>query len=45
MTRMTVPGKRSLKIAVLEYFSVLMERKEEIEDGIILLCLGKGFYL
>lgn len=44
MTMMVAPRQRSLKSAVLEHFSVLMERKDEKEDGIILLCLIKGFY-
>lgn len=38
------PGQRSLKSAVLEHFSVLMERKEGKKDVITLLCLAKGSY-
>lgn len=44
MTRMAAPRQRSLKSAVLEHFSVLMERKGKKTDGIILLCLTKGLY-
>lgn len=39
MTRMDTPVQRSEKSAVLEHFSVLMERKGEKEYGIISLCL------
>lgn len=39
-----VLGRRSLKSAVLEHFSVLMERKGRKKDAIISLCLVKDSY-
>lgn len=40
----SVLKRRSLKSAVLEHFSVLMEQKGRKKDVIILLCLARGPY-
>ena len=39
-----LPSSAVLNSAVLEYFSVLMERKGRRKGAIILLCLVRGFY-